>query len=166
MYQLPDLSPNTETALYCATILGVGLVVARGIFASYRYATAVQHCYPVAWSDANVRLLERLRISIGLVLALTWGCLMIAAPRMPSSVPFGMLPALFLIFLLLLTTAWVRLMIPTQWKDCFIGRMKFEHAFGCLLVLWTILLGGTLFVMAKSATSAAERPVHIFGTYA
>jgi hypothetical protein len=166
MHHLPDLSPNSQLALYCATILGVGLLVARGILACYRYGTAVRHRYPAAWSDANVRLLERLRISTGLALALTWGCLLIASPRMPAGAPFGFLSALFLIFLLLVSTAWVRLMIPTEWKDTFIGRMKFEHAFGCLLVLWTILLGGSLFAMAKSATSAAERLLHVFGTYA
>jgi hypothetical protein len=152
-------------ALYCATLVGFGSVVARGIFACYRHRKAVQHCYPVEWSDANVRHLERLRISIGLVLALTWGCLLIVSPHMPSNAPFGLLPALFLIFLLLATTAWVRLVIPTEWKHTFIGKMKFAHAFGCLLTLWTILLGGSLFAIAKLAMSAAYRPVHIFGIY-
>ena len=33
-------------------------------------------------------------------------------------------------------------------------------------VVWAILLGGHLFAIAKSATSTAERPVHVFGTYA
>ena len=166
MRNLPDLSPNTEMALYFATFLALALVVARGSLAYHRHRIAAQHQYPVEWSDAHIRMLEHLRIAIGFALALTWGFLLLAAPQMPSSAPFGVLPALLLICLLLLTNAWVRLMIPSEWKHTFIGKMKCKHAVGCLLVVWTILLGGQLFAIAKSATSTAERPVHIFGTYA
>jgi hypothetical protein len=94
------------------------------------------------------------------------GFLLVAAPQMPSSAPFGVLPALLLICLLLLTNAWVRLMIPSEWRHTFIGKMKSKHAVGCLFVVWTILLGAQLFAIAKSATSTAERPVQVFGTYA
>ena len=165
MRNLPDLSPNTEMALYFATLLALALVVARGSLAYHRHRIAAQHRYPVEWSDAHIRILEHLRISIGLVLALTWGFLLVAAPQMPSSAPFGVLPTLLLIFLLLLTNAWVRLMTPSEWKHTF-GTMKSKHAVGCLFVVWAILLGGHLFAIAKSATSTAERPVHVFGTYA
>ena len=166
MQHLPDLSPNTQTALICATMLGLGLVVARGSLACYRHTKAVQHQYPVEWSDAHIRMLEQLRIAIGFALLPTWAFLLVAAPQMPNSAPFGVLPALFLIVLLLLTNAWVRLMIPSEWKHTFIGKMKSRHAVGCLLVLWTILLGGSVFAIAKSTTSTAERPVHLFGVYA
>jgi hypothetical protein len=165
MQNLPDLSPNTEMALYVATLLAFALLMARGSLAYCRHRMAVQHRYPAEWSDAHITILEHLRISIGFVLVLTWGFLLVAAPRMPSSAPFGVQPALLLIFLLLLTNAWVRLMIPSEWKDTF-GKMKSKHAVAGLFVVWSILLGGQLFAIAKSATSTAERPVYIFGTYA
>ena len=165
MRNLPDLSPNTEMALYFATFLALALVVVRGSLAYHRHRIAVKHRYPAEWSDSHIRPFEHLRISIGFALALTWGVLLAAAPQMPSSAPFGARPALLLIFLLLLTSAWVRLMIPSEWKHTF-GMMKSKHVVGCLFVVWTILLGGQLFAIAKSATARAERPVHVFGTYA
>jgi len=166
MHHLPDLAQHNQTALICATVLGLGLVIVRGSLACYRHWAAVPHQYPVGWSDAHIRILEQLRTTIGLALGVTWAVLLVASPQMPSSAPFGLLPALYLIVLLLVTNAWVRLMIPSEWKHTFIGKMKFEHAVGCLLVVWTILLGGSLFAIAKSTTSIAERPVHLLGTFA
>jgi hypothetical protein len=40
------------------------------------------------------------------------------------------------------------------------------RAFICLLLVSAILLGGLLFALNKAATTAAEHPVHLFGTYA
>ena len=166
MYLLPDLAPNTEAALYFATILGLVLVIARGFLALHRQRTAVPHHYPDTWSDADIRILEQIRIAIGLALGMTWAFLLIAAPQMPSNVPFGLRPALALIFVLLLTSAWLGLVMPSLWKTTILARMKFRHAVGAVVIVWTILLGSTLFFIAKSAFSAAERPVQLFGTYA
>jgi hypothetical protein len=65
MHLLPDLTPNTELALYCATILGLVLVIARGFLAWHRQRIAVRHQYPDTWSDADIRILEQIRIAIG-----------------------------------------------------------------------------------------------------
>jgi len=166
MYLLPDLTPNTEVALYCATILGLVLVIARGFLALHPHRVALRHHYPDTWSDDDIKILAQIRIAIGLALAMTWGFLLIAAPKMPSNVPFGLRPALALIIVLLLTNAWLGLVMPSLWKTTIIGRMKFKHAVGSVVVVWTILLGSTLFFIAKSAFSAAERPIQLFGTYA
>jgi len=166
MHLLPDLTPNTELALYCATILGLALVIARGSMAWHRHRIAVRHQYPDTWSDADIRILEQIRIAIGLALAMTWGFLLIAAPQMPSNAPFGLRPALALIFVLLLTGAWLGLVMPSVWKTTIVGRMKFRNAVGAVVMVWTILLGSTLFFIAKSAFSTAERPVHVIGTFA
>ena len=166
MHRLPDLAPNTEVALYCATILGLVLVITRGFLAWHRRRISVPHRYPGTWNDAEIKILEQLRIAIGFALAATWASLIIASPQMPSSVPFGVRSAFLLIFLLLLTTVWLRLMTPSEWTKTFIGKMRFKHAVGCILALWTILLGGSLFFIAKSAFPAAQRPIHLFGTFA
>jgi len=85
---------------------------------------------------------------------------------MPQSAPFGLAEVIFTIVLLLLTNAWVLLVIPLDWQHTFVGRMNFDRAVCFILVWWSILLGGSVFVIVQSATEAAERPLYVFGTYA
>ena len=85
---------------------------------------------------------------------------------MPQSEPFGLTQVALTIVLLLLTNAWVLLVIPLDWQHTFVGRMNFDRAACFILLWWTILLSASIFAIVQSATEAAERPVYVIGTYA
>ena len=162
----PDLPDHVQTALIFAVLLATGSAVFRSIIALARQLKNVPHQYPAAWTSAQIGLLERFRISLGIALLIMWGVLSVLLPEIPGSGPFGLMQALLLIIVLLLTGAWVRLISPSEWKHTFIGKMRFKHALACLIIVWGMLLGGSLFTIARSTASTVEGPVHVFGHYA
>ena len=165
-HRLPDLSSSSQAVLVCAIALALGLALTRGMIALYRHQVAVPHRYPASWTPNQVRLLEHVRLSIGIALIGAWVCLLVNSPAMPRSEPFGLTEVALTIALLMLTNAWVLLVIPVDWQHTFIGRMNFDRAVCFILLWWTILLGASTFAIVQSATDTAERPVYVIGTYA
>ena len=166
MTRLPDLSYAEQAILACTLLLGLALVLVRGTVAFRRFQSAVPHRYPAFWTQTQIRFLEQIRVAVGLVLVATWVGLLIAIPAMPESWPFGSRQALLTIALLLLTNAWILLIIPRDWEGTFFGRLNFHRAAGCILIWWTILLGVSLLAVVQAAGPAAERPVYVMGVYA
>ena len=165
-HRLPDLSSSSQAVLVCAIAIALALALTRGMIALYRHQVAVPHRYPASWTPNQVRLLEHVRLSIGIALIAAWVCLLVSSPAMPRSEPFGLTQVVLTIALLLLTNAWVLLVMPLDWQHTFVGRMNFDRAVCFILLWWTVLLGASTFVILQSATEAAERPVHVIGTYA
>ena len=165
-HRLPDLSSSAQAALVCAIALALGLALIRGMIALHRHQVAVPHRYPASWTSSQIRFLEHVRLSIGIALIGAWVCLLVSSPAMPQSAPFGLTEMALTVALLLLTNAWVLLVIPLDWQHTFVGRMKFDRAVCVILLWWTILLGASMFAIVQSATEAAERPVYVIGTYA
>jgi hypothetical protein len=65
--------------------------------------------------------------------------------------------------LLLLSNAWLVLLIPSNWENSIASKMSFGTTMGILVWWWTTLLGGLIVVIALAA-----RPVHFtfpMGTY-
>lgn len=79
-------------------------------------------------------------MTIGLVLGLLWVAFLFAVPRMPTNSPFGFLEAVFLLMLLLLTNAWILLLLPRNWETLGIPMRRFSIA---LAPWWILALGGT-----------------------
>jgi hypothetical protein len=165
-HRLPDLSPSSQAVLVCAIAIALALALTRGMIALHRHQLAVPHRYPASWTSSQIRFLEHVRLSIGIALIGAWVCLLISSPAMPQSEPFGLTQVALTIALLLLTNAWVLLVIPLDWQHTFVGRMNFDRAACFILLWWTILLGASMFAIVQSATEAAERPVYVIGTYA
>ena len=165
-HRLPDLSSNAQAALVCAIAIALGLALIRGMIALYRHQVAVPHRYPASWTPSQIRFLEHVRLSIGIALIGAWVCLLVSSPAMPQSAPFGLTEMALTVALLLLTNAWVLLVIPLDWQHTFVGKMRFDRAVCFILLWWTILLGASMFAIVQSATEAAERPVYVIGTYA
>ena len=146
--------------------IALGLALTRGMIALYRHQVAVPHQYPASWTSSQIRFLEHVRLSIGIALIAAWVSLLVSAPAMPQSAPFGVTEVVLTIVLLLLTNAWALLVIPLDWQHTFVGRMNFDRAISFILMWWTVLLGASVFVIVQSATEAAEHPVYVIGTYA
>jgi hypothetical protein len=165
-HRLPDLSSSSQAVLVCAIAIALALALTRGMIALYRHQVAVPHRYPASWTPSQIRLLERVRLSIGIALIGAWVCLLVSSPAMPQSAPFGLTEMALTVALLLLTNAWVLLVIPLDWQHTFVGKMRFNRAVCFILLWWTVLLGASMFAIVQSATEAAERPVYVIGTYA
>ena len=142
------------------------MVLVRGTVAFHRFHSAVPHHYPACWTPNQIRFLEQIRVAVGLALVATWVGLLMAIPTMPESWPFGSRQALLTIALLLLTNAWILLIIPRDWEGTFFGRLNFHRALGCILVWWTVLLGASLLAVVQARGPAAERPIYVMGVYA
>jgi hypothetical protein len=166
MNRLPDLPLGVQTALIFATLIAAASVMARGMIAIGRNWLAVPHQYPTGWSHKHIDLLEQFRLLTGIALSFTWVVLFAVSPVIPSSAPFGLLPALLSIVLLLVTSAWLHLSIPGSWQRTFIGKLRFEHALGCLVLLWVGLIAGALFAIARSANFPEAGTVHLIGKFA
>jgi hypothetical protein len=102
-------------------------------------------------------------MSIGVALGVTWAILELAAPWMPQSWPFGVAEMILTVGLLLLSNAWLVLLIPSNWENSIASKMSFGTTMGILVWWWTTLLGGLIVVIVIAA-----RPVHFtfpMGTY-
>ena len=163
--RLPDLSSSSQAALVCVVAIALGLVLTRGMVALYRHQVGVPHQYPASWTSSQIRFFEHVRLSIGIALIAAWVGLLVSSPAMPHSSPFGLAEVVLTIVLLLLTNAWVLLVIRLDWQHTFVGKMNFDRAVCFILLWWTILLSASVFAIVQ-ATEAAERPVYVIGTYA
>jgi hypothetical protein len=53
------------------------------VFFRNQYA-GLSYCYPGSWTNAQIKVFGRLRLSIGACLGITWLTLLIAAPQLPA----------------------------------------------------------------------------------
>jgi hypothetical protein len=90
--------------------------------------------YPGSWTDAQIKMFERLRLSIGGCLGIAWLTLLIAAPQLPVGWPFGFEEALLTTGLLLLSNAWLLLLIRCNWENSTLGKCRFQIRSGRTLV--------------------------------
>ncbi len=164
MHHYPNLDLTTQAVLLIAFMLLAGLAVARiGLFLSGQFAR-VPSDYPSTWTIADTNLFKKVRLSFGVALSITWAILLLAAPRMPQSWPFGLAQMGLTVALLLLTNAWLLLLPPSSWKNSIMDRIGFSATVGIMVWWWTTLVGALLLAIAF-----AVRPAQLLipiGTYA
>ena len=153
----PDLAPLTQAVLLTCMVILTGLVLFRVTVFFRRQFAGIPHRYPVSWTTDQANRFERFRMFIGVALVLTWAALQFAAPSMPVSWPFGLEETLEKIGLLLLTNAWLLLLIPTDWERTILGKLRFATTFGVLALWWIALLGAVLVTIVL----ATSRPVQL-----
>lgn len=152
----PNLDVTTQAILVTAFMLLAGLVMARiSLFLSRQWA-GVPSDYPSTWTVGNIQLFEKVRRSLGFALGITWAILLLLAPRMPQSWPFGLAPMGLTVALLLLTNAWLLLLMPSKWENGIIGRIGFSAAMGVMVWWWTTLVG-TLLLAIVFAVQPEQR---------
>jgi hypothetical protein len=160
----PNLDPVTQAALIGSIVMLTGVVLIRAVaFLRGEYA-GLPHRYPCGWTNDQTRVFERFRLWTGVVLAITWVVLELAAPRMPQSWPFGLEEIILTAGLLLLTNAWILLLMPSNWQTI-AQRLSFSTAMGLLACWWLIFLGGMLISIMLASSSPAGLTIPL-GTYA
>jgi hypothetical protein len=156
-----DLAVSTQILLVGLLALVLAAVVAlAAIFFSRTFARVPQR-YPRTWAEAQCWLLERVRLTVGVVLSLLWAALLVAIPHMPTNAPFGFLEVVLIVMLLLLSYAWIVLLLPRDWEALGVLTRHFSITITVLALWWSVMLGGTVWTLAKA--SAPRAPYAIAG---
>jgi len=161
----PDLNLLTVAAVGGALLVLIFTALVHAALIFSRRSARRLHRYPSTWKVDQIKIFERLRIVIGLGLAMTWIALQVAMPRMPVAWPFGLEAALLTMALLLLTDAWLMLVRPTNWERSILTKLGFASTWLIIAVSWTVVLGGLLLTIER--VSSTKVPFHFtIGTYA
>src|SRR5262249_31466088 len=148
----PDLSPLLQVVLSSSVAVLTAVVLFRFVLFFRNQYLGLSFRYPGAWTSEQIKLFEQLRLSIGGCLGITWVTLLIVAPRLPVSWPFGFEQGLLTTALLLLTNGWLLLLIRHNWENSFLGKYHFQISFAAVALCWLIFLAGTLATIGWAAT--------------
>jgi hypothetical protein len=146
-----------QAVLLSAVVILTAIMLFRiVVFFRNQYA-GVSYCYPSSWTNEQIKMFGRLRLSIGACLAVTWLTLLIAAPQLPVSWPFGFEQALLTTGLLLLTNGWLLLFVRLNWENSLLGKYRFQIGFAVIVLWWIALLSGVLAAIGWAMT----RHIHL-----
>ena len=141
---------NLDLSHRSAQLLLIGLLavvcsalLTRTMILFHREKGELQPIYPTGWSAAQCQALAYFRLLVGLAIIALWGSFLVIAPTMRTNWPFAYLDVIFLIFLVLVSNAWVLLLIPRNWK-------KFGAISRSFWIMITFLVGwwGAMFTAA------------------
>src|ERR1700681_1735 len=114
--QYGDLENSTQILLVGLLVLLTGSMLVRIGIIFWRKFIQVPRLYPRSWTVFQCKLMDRFCVAVGMMLSVLWLAQFIAAPQMPTNWPFGFLEATSLVVLLLLTNAWLILLLPRDWR--------------------------------------------------
>jgi hypothetical protein len=140
----PDLSPLMQAVLVSSVAVLTAIVLFRFVLFFRNRFAGLAYRYPETWTSEQIRIFEWLRLSIGGCLGLTWITLLIAAPKLPVSWPFGFEQALLTTALLLLTNGWLLLLIRRNWENSLLGKYRFQISLAAVVLWWIALFVGIL----------------------
>jgi hypothetical protein len=146
-----NLSPSTQLLLIGLIALLSASLFTRAVVFFFRENTGVRPIYPGTWSQAQCRALENIRLLIGLALISFWGLFFFLAPSLPTNWPFGYLHAIFFIILLLISNAWVLLLIPRDWKKFGAISRSFWITIAFLVIWWGAIFTATGWMFSKAS---------------
>jgi hypothetical protein len=163
-----DLSPSTQLFLMGALVAVLASLLTRAVVFFRREKEGLRPLYPTVWSAAQCRTLECFRLLVGLALIPLWGAFLFVAPSMPSSWPFGYLEMISLISLLLISNAWVMLLVPRNWKMLGAFSRSFSLTISFLVVWWVSTFAAAGWMLARASASPPPKvmPVGVFVAHA
>ena len=109
--RLADLNPSIQFILIGLLAVASAVLLVRAMVFIYREKIGFRPNYPKTWSAAQCRALERFRVLVGLGLIPLWGSFLFIAQW-----PFEFWDLFYFILLLLISSAWVRLLDRRNWK--------------------------------------------------
>jgi hypothetical protein len=123
----------------------------------------VRATYPSAWSTIQRRAVELVRQVIGLALLALWGAFLFVAPAIETRLPYyGVIG--FVILLLLISNAWLLLILPRSWEKFGAMSRSFSIMITFIVIWWSATFTATGWLLARAA---APQPLHsISGSYA
>ena len=148
-----DLSPSTQLLLVALVAVTSAALFTRAIVFFYREKVGMRPIYPSAWSAAQCRALESFRLLVGLTLILFWASFLFIAPSLPTNSPFGYLATIFIIVLLLISNAWLLLLVPRNWGKFGAISRSFWITITFLAVWWGAIFTATGWMFAKASAA-------------
>ena len=135
-------------------VLAFGTFLTRAIrFARLEYAR-VQPVYPAMWTAAQCRALEYFRLLVGLALASLWASFLFSAPSMQINFWSSQYLVVFsLILLLLISNAWLLLLVPRDWQTLGTISGSFWVMITFLVVWWGVTFTATGWMIAAFSAS-------------
>ncbi len=149
-------------------LLGSVLALAAAMAVRFTFYLRNQYAgltyrYPTSWTAQQAEMFGRLRLAIGGCLTIAWLTLLLTAPRLPVSWPFGFEETLLTIGLLLLTNAWLVLLVRLNWENSLLSRCRFRTGFA-IVTLWWITVFVTIFTAIRWATMPQLHLIFPLGT--
>jgi hypothetical protein len=144
-----------QVLLLGSSLVSMAAVLFRsGLFFRNQYA-GLPYRYPITWTAEQIKIFGRLQLAIGGCLAVIWLTLLLAVPQLPVSWPFELEQSFLTIELLLLTNAWLVLLVRLNWQNSVLSKCRFRTAFVVIALYW-IAVFTALFVTLGWAT-----PTHV-----
>jgi hypothetical protein len=161
-----DLSPSTQSLLIGLLAVAMAAILIRVVVFLRREIAGMPPLYPQAWSAAQCRALECFRLLVGVALIALWGVFLFVAPSMPTNSPFGLLEMISLIVLLLISNAWILLLVPRNWEKLGAYSQSFWLTMTFLMVWWVSVFAATGWMLASASVSSPRLvlPVGVFAT--
>jgi len=122
--------------------------------------------YPGLWTTTQCRALEGFRLLIGLALIVSWASFFFVVPSLPTNWPFGYLEATLLITLLLMSYAWLLLLLPRNWKGLGGIAQSFWLTMIVLVVGWVFLFTATGWILVKAQVAPPRLDIPTIGVFA
>src|SRR5690349_12780602 len=110
--RLTDFSPSIQLILLGLLAVALALPVIRLLVFIYREKGGVPTTYPKNWNAAQCRALAWFRLLVGLGLIPLWGSLLFIVHW-----PFRFWDLFYFVVLLLITSAWMRLLDRRNWES-------------------------------------------------
>jgi glucose/arabinose dehydrogenase len=146
--RLTDLSPNLQFILIGLLVVAAAVPLVRAIVFIHREKKGVRPVYPKTWSATQCQALERLRLLLSLGLIPLWGAFLFIAHW-----PFEFWDLLYFILLLLISSAWVRLLDQRNWEKSGAKPRSFWRTITFLAVWWGVAFAATAWMFAPSILS-------------
>ena len=146
--RLPDLSPSIQFLLIGLLAVALAALLARVMVFIHREKMGVRRTYPKTWSAAQCRALESFRLLVGLGLIPLWGSFLFIVHW-----PFEFWDVIFLILLLLISNAWVRLLDHRNWEKFGAISRPFWITISFLVVWWGVVFTATGWMFAAPILS-------------
>jgi hypothetical protein len=157
--QYQNLEFTTQVALTSLVMVLVGAAFIRAGAVLYRKMMRIPQRYPRTWTSAQCRLMDRFRLGVGVTVTAFWAAHFLAIPLMPTNWPFGLFEALSMAMLLLLTNAWIMLLLPRDWGAFGVLTARFAVTITALGLWWGLMFGGTAWMLATATTKPPPRPL-------
>jgi hypothetical protein len=143
------LDPSIQVFAYGFLAVVLTAFSARVVIFFRRDAAGVRPRYPISWTTAQAKTLERFRVVPGLALIPLWTGFLFLLPNAPTNWPFGFL---VLVSLLLMSHAWVMLLIPRGWHSIGAFAPSFQLTITFLAVWWVTMFAATAWIFSKAAS--------------
>jgi hypothetical protein len=156
-----DLEFPTQVLLIGILLVLIGSMLLRVGAILWRKRTQVSQLYPRSWTADQCQLMDRFCFAVGMTLSTLWLAQLIATPQMPTNSSFGFVEMVSIMALLLLTNAWLILVLPRDWNLLGALTERFLVTLMTLAVWWTLMFSGTAWLLAKA--SSVPQPRLMFG---